>query len=253
MIIYKITNIKNNKVYIGQTTGTLENRVKRHFYDANRNNTKFCRAIRKYGKDSFISEIIDYADTKEELDEKEIYWIKYYNSSVDGYNTTLGGEDAFTYRNKTKEEMDSIKKLISISKLGSKNPHSRAVKCKNMETNEEFFFDTVIECVRFFGVEETNHSFVTSRCNRKINCLYKKKWAIAYKEEDYPNFTKLKGNRRARKVQITNLETKEKLVFENLKDAEKHFSLWKGFFSDNYKNKKGKDFIFKEIYKVHYL
>ena len=90
MWIYKITNIQNNKVYIGQTIRPIKDRFHRHINDAMNNilNTHFARAIRKYGKDSFIIEEIDTAQTQKELNEKEQYWIKYYNSVKEGYNET---------------------------------------------------------------------------------------------------------------------------------------------------------------------
>lgn len=94
-IIYKVTNIKNNKIYIGQTTKTLEERIYYHYYRAdhslNITHTHFINAIRKYGKENFKWEQIDIADTREELDNKEIYWIKYYNSVENGYNIQDGG------------------------------------------------------------------------------------------------------------------------------------------------------------------
>ena len=57
MFIYKITNTQNNKVYIGQTIRPVEERWRRHKTDALNNvlDTHFARAIRKYGKDSFIN------------------------------------------------------------------------------------------------------------------------------------------------------------------------------------------------------
>lgn len=75
MIIYKITNKINNKVYIGQTSGSLYDRFIRHCQDAesNRLDTHFARAIRKYGKENFLPEIIDTATTEQELNEKEYY------------------------------------------------------------------------------------------------------------------------------------------------------------------------------------
>lgn len=72
MIIYKITNKENNKVYIGQTIRTLQQRFNRHKNDALHNilNTHFARAIREYGPDAFIAEVIDTAETQEELNKK---------------------------------------------------------------------------------------------------------------------------------------------------------------------------------------
>ena len=52
MWIYKITNIQNKKMYIGQTIRPIEERFKRHLNDAIKGNldTHFARAIRKYGR-----------------------------------------------------------------------------------------------------------------------------------------------------------------------------------------------------------
>lgn len=100
--IYKITNIINNKIYVGLTTKTPEERWKQHVSTAHKLNHKdskclFKRAIRKYGQDNFKLEIIDIADSEEELKEKEIYWIKKLKSyAFDddgyGYNSTRGGD-----------------------------------------------------------------------------------------------------------------------------------------------------------------
>ena len=90
MWIYKITNIQNNKVYIGQTIRPVKDRFNRHISDALNNiiDTHFARAIRKYGKENFQIEIIDTAQNQNELNEKERYWIQYYNSVEEGYNET---------------------------------------------------------------------------------------------------------------------------------------------------------------------
>lgn len=95
MIIYKITNLINNKSYIGQTKRDLNIRIKEHFYNSHSNLTGIDAAIKKYGKENFSIEIIeDNIETFEELNEKEIYYISYYHSSVDeqGYNIQRGGQ-----------------------------------------------------------------------------------------------------------------------------------------------------------------
>lgn len=93
-IIYKITNKINDKVYIGQTTNLLSNRIQQHENEAFRqhkySNRKLYRAIREYGIKNFeITEIEKIP--KEELDEREKFWINYYNSYYNGYNGTTGG------------------------------------------------------------------------------------------------------------------------------------------------------------------
>lgn len=90
-IIYKITNIKNGKIYIGQTTRTIEERWYHHIYYSlqNENKTRLGRAIRKYGKDSFTIERVEATDN---LDEREIHFIKLFDSVKKGYNIKIGGD-----------------------------------------------------------------------------------------------------------------------------------------------------------------
>lgn len=93
--IYKITNSVNNKLYIGQTRRTINERWKEHLYDAFsiKNPCKFplhC-ALRKYGKEAFSVEEIEQCDN-DDLDTRERYWILYYHSNEDGYNIDLGGK-----------------------------------------------------------------------------------------------------------------------------------------------------------------
>lgn len=94
-IIYKVTNKENNKVYIGQTIQTLQERKNKHYYKArqkNDYNTHFINALRKYPENSFTWEIIDTANSQDELDDKEKEWITYYNSVEKGYNTKDDGQ-----------------------------------------------------------------------------------------------------------------------------------------------------------------
>lgn len=96
MIVYKITNTVNSKVYIGITTSTLKYRWSRHLTEGrNISNTKHLyRAMRKYGEDKFIAEEIDNTDNFETLGKLERYYIKLYDSTNPdkGYNLTKGGE-----------------------------------------------------------------------------------------------------------------------------------------------------------------
>jgi group I intron endonuclease len=94
MIIYKITNKINDKSYIGQTIQNLNKRWKNHCYDALKklDKFKFYNAIRKYGKDCWSLEIIEEVDNEVLLNEREYYWIAYYDTFKNGYNSTSGGE-----------------------------------------------------------------------------------------------------------------------------------------------------------------
>lgn len=107
-IIYKITNVKNNKCYIGQTTYNFNMRYKHpgkgiervyNHYKYNKNNNRsynvhLLRSIEKYGLDSFIvDEEFDIAYSKEELDELEKKYIKEFDCINNGYNNKEGGSD----------------------------------------------------------------------------------------------------------------------------------------------------------------
>ena len=84
--------------------------------------TKFYRAVRKYGRNNFFIETIDSATNQDELDDKEIYWINYYNAIEDGYNSkaTKGKGGGDTLSNHPNKEI--IREKIRQSKLGDKNP-----------------------------------------------------------------------------------------------------------------------------------
>lgn len=135
-VIYKITNIVTGKVYIGQTIRTFWARYEGHL--KNTKNRYLKRAIALYGLEAFeITEMLDTAETKEELDEKEKYYIALFHSNERqyGYNIAEGG-----HRGK---QSDETKKLIGdaqrgvrnhmYGKLGKSNPnYSRAkLKCAN--------------------------------------------------------------------------------------------------------------------------
>ena len=186
MWIYKITNIQNNKVYIGQTIRPIQDRFNRHINDAINNilDTHFARAIRKYGKDSFIIEEIDMAKNQDELNLKEQYWIQYYQAIEKGYNETdaiskCGGN---TYKSKTEEEMNIIKEKIRQTKLRNKNPMAKKIKRTNIETNEIDIFDTIISCAKACGIQNGKTS-ITTRLNGQVKSPYKNKWIFEYYNE----------------------------------------------------------------------
>lgn len=105
----------NGKVYIGQTINTLEYRQNQHIREAklkNRPTVYFHNAINKYGEENFRFEIIDTACTQKELDEKEIYWISYYqsNNKEKGYNLDSGGKSGGVKSEETKRKIGQTTK-----------------------------------------------------------------------------------------------------------------------------------------------
>lgn len=83
IIIYKITNLINNKIYIGQTTQTLRKRWYRHCWESkNRCRLPIQKVIKKYGKENFTIEVIDSASYKSESNTKERCWIQEFNTNI---------------------------------------------------------------------------------------------------------------------------------------------------------------------------
>lgn len=198
MIIYKITCLVNNKVYIGQTSETLKHRFSRHMgYQKDEHDTKFYRAVRKYGKENFVIEQIDSATSQDELDDKEIKWIKHYDSYKNGYNSKIskgkcGGDTLSNHKNKRE-----ISEKIRTSKLGDKNPmrnpkHSKKITGANngmagrfgkenpwarkvVALDENYnlvkIYDSLADVKREFSI--TVSGMITRRCQGKTKSPYK--------------------------------------------------------------------------------
>lgn len=122
-IIYK-AEFKNGKVYIGQTTRSFKKRKREHLNALYDENVVFHNAIIKYGKSSIAWSVIDTADSLDELNEKEKYWIAFYNSHIhfknsNGYNMTIGGDSTLGWKpsEETKRKISEANK----GKLKGKN------------------------------------------------------------------------------------------------------------------------------------
>ena len=96
--IYIIRNTVNSKIYVGQTTVSIKLRFQNHL-SAARNNKDYVigKAIRKYGQDKFYVELLEEC-LKEELNEREKYWISFFKATDSryGYNLSIGGHHPFT-------------------------------------------------------------------------------------------------------------------------------------------------------------
>jgi group I intron endonuclease len=91
MYVYKITNKINNKIYIGKTTKSVEERFAKHRYNSADGNTHLYKSMRKYGVHNFDISIIE--ECVSDLDEREIFWIQTLSPE---YNMTSGGEGGDT-------------------------------------------------------------------------------------------------------------------------------------------------------------
>jgi group I intron endonuclease len=125
-IVYKITNKKNGKPYIGKTEYSLEHRWSRHLSSA-RNGSKFRfhSAIRKYGEDCWDLSVIETYQTEDEnfINEKETHFIKLFESDSKGYNATSGGTGGWMLPRCSQEVQEEWRNGISIRTTGYNNPN----------------------------------------------------------------------------------------------------------------------------------
>ena len=155
MKIYLAKNLINGKVYVGQTIQVLAKRRKFHF--GVKSNTIFSKAISKYGKENFVFEVIETLTSKEELNEREKYWIKFHKSTERefGYNMLEGG-NSFTMS-------EEIRKKISAGLKGKKRPaltqeeEFRRKKQGKINTDKRFATpESIQKYLLAFGCKEFN-------------------------------------------------------------------------------------------------
>jgi group I intron endonuclease len=134
-IIYLLTS-PSKKCYVGQTTQEFQDRWYCHKADAKRHRTMECRllnnAIRKYGPDSFAKRILSVAESKEELDGLEKYWIAWLQTANRnlGYNLREGGGTHGKQSEETKQRIseagmgripsEETRARLRMSSLGNK-------------------------------------------------------------------------------------------------------------------------------------
>lgn len=142
-VIYKITNLVNGKIYIGQTVVSEPQRWQSHIWNAY-NNPKndspyLCNAIKKYGRENFKREILEEVNSLEELNNKEIFYIQKYNTTNPsiGYNISIGGEGHIKYS--SEDILNLYKKFHSVGRVAielgaARNTIAKRLKSMGVET-----------------------------------------------------------------------------------------------------------------------
>lgn len=190
--IYLIRNNINGKIYIGQTKNT-KSRFHAHINDKRADSLVY-RAIQKYGKENFTFEVIVCCLDFLVADELEKYYISYYNSNNRkfGYNIENGGSFS-------KEKTLETRKKISESKKGSIISKEHAIKLslalKNKPKTKEH-----VEKVALAN---------TGKIRSKEFCIEHKK----RKQKDA-----------GIKVKLTNIVTREEIIFPAIHEAARFLS-----------------------------
>lgn len=174
-VVYKITNLVNERVYIGQTIQKPQRRWSAHKYNAkqnNPNNMYITKAIMKYGHKNFTFEVIDYAKTAEELNVLEGEYISSFNSlAPNGYNLQeyVNGKLIWPKKNKpcnfNKKKPNNTSEYHGVSLIKRDNIWRASTKFKKKNIHIGCF-DTEIEAAqardieilkdKYFGLYELN-------------------------------------------------------------------------------------------------
>lgn len=223
--VYKCVNVFNEKVYIGITIESLEERKRKHISDTLRNKDKchFHRALRKYGLDAFEWSVIETisSNSKENLlfclKNLEIKYVKLYDSYNSGYNSTPGGDNSrtviksvdiytedgillgtFDSRTDAAEYLEisksAIIKCCSGKQKFSKLKDGTKIICKNhgeIPTSEEFEF------VKSFSYSQCSEVFAYTESSKLIQKFDSIKEAALYFNIDRQHISDcLRGKRK---------------------------------------------------------
>ena len=213
--IYKITNKINGKVYIGQSKNITTR------WEAHKNHARgslkqsfITNAMRKYGVENFVKEVLEKCKI-EDLDERERYWIKYYDSTnrEKGYNQSEGGAHLMFGKVLTTEKVKEIKKLLADSEF------------------------TMLQIGEMYGVSEDAISLINNgkRWIEDIDYPIRKKKArgkmgskklVLTKEELIEELNTLGFNEVAAKYEVSLNTVKRRCDEHGIPNAQKKFNAW---------------------------
>jgi group I intron endonuclease len=195
MVIYKIRNTLNSKIYVGQD--------KNNNPDYYGSGVLIKKAIKKYGKINFKKDILEECHTIDELNKREIYWIKYYNSTDNeiGYNLALGGLGSngvildiksrrkMSNSHKGKKLTEEHKKNIGIATKKRWSNKEYKKKLSNKFKNKKMSDESIKKRLKTFN-ENIKNGWTSPLKGKKLTEEHKTKISLArkgYKRSDESN------------------------------------------------------------------
>lgn len=190
--IYLITDLTNNKRYVGQTVNSVSRRFQSHL--AEKRNRHISNAIRSHGAANFTMEEVYTAFSKEELNNAEIYFVELFQTMFPrGYNHRAGGNQNGTCS-------DELRKKISKAKTGktpnrvydvnletrlriSKTLGGKMIKATNLTDGRVIFYNTAHQT----KLDGHNPSNVVSICKKSTYRTHSKGWTFEYFTYANPN------------------------------------------------------------------
>lgn len=241
--IYAIKNIQKGKMYIGQSID-IKARWRQHLKNL-RKNTHIAKYLQnsfnKYGENSFIYGVIEYC-TKEKLNEREYYWINYYNTFIKGYNQTIPNpktgkrtytsEQLIQHAINGKNQWDRLSKKEKLDRLNllvqNRPDVSKSISLYNKDTFEkELEFKCFKDCGEYFGKTHKRIANIITKLGNFEKVTYKGYIFIKegdtldlWKERKLKHEEDVKNNiLKYRELQAANKPKKELLPLEVRKES----------------------------------
>lgn len=161
--VYMTINKINNKKYIGRK------KYANHYKSYLGSGSVIKEEIKKHGRDNFYRTILENCNSEEELNEKEKYWIDYFNATQNNefYNLANGGIGGDTYSNLPKEQLDLIKQ-----KLNHENENNPMFNKKHTKKTKQKISNKLKEK---YSIKENHPNYgMTGELNslsKKIKCI----------------------------------------------------------------------------------
>ena len=226
--IYKIYNDFDEKVYIGQTLKERPtDRFSQHKYIARhpeqgRGESYLHKSMTKHGVEHFSFEIIEEVDN-ELLNEKEIYWISYFNSQMpNGYNMTSGGEGTNNYSRPQSDE-ERQKKGESIKQFLIDHPEE--IEARRTRLKEQWQDPEYAE--KITAVLKEQAEINKERFKGEGNPFYGKK----HTEESLAKMRQYTDTKKLKIVQLDKDTLEEIKFYDGVRDAEKALGVGHGWIS----------------------
>lgn len=173
-IIYGYTNLESGKMYIGQTLHQ-ERRWNTHRYGKYKNGW---HKDYQNNPDKYEYSVIEYDVPEDKLDEREMFWIKFFDSYRNGYNLTPGGDGmpkGYKLSDETKHKMSKAKKGENNPMYGKHLSEETRKKMRG-ENNPMYGKNRSGENNPFYGKHHTEET--------------KQKISVRVQGENHPNFGK---------------------------------------------------------------
>jgi group I intron endonuclease len=188
--IYRIINKINGKYYIGKSKNIYK-RIHQHIYHMKNNkkaeNAYLQNSWNKYGRDSFDYDILEQLDFNETLiAQRELYWIKFYDSTNKGYNLRLDSKTGMICHEKTRKKIsDRLKKEWSE---GKRDTHSdklkKSWKNRDRQTQSKLFSKTLTRYIyNINGIRYSHQELKEKGWTAVYSSFHRKKQdVVTYKE-----------------------------------------------------------------------